>query len=148
MEIGMHGLAQNVEIRVIGALVAAGNAIDNNSTRIDMADYESVTFVAPITDSVATGVATLLIEENDADSDVGMVEVAGTAASRPSVANDDINGQALVSEVFKPNKRWVQAVRRSATANIAFGDIIAILVPRRLPAVQGATVAAVARAAN
>lgn len=144
----MHGLAQNVEIRVVGALVAAGNAIDNNSARIDMAGYESVTFVAAITDSVATGVATLLIEENDADSDAGMTAIAGASASRASVVNDDINGQALVSEVFKPNRRWVQAVRRSTVANIAYGDIFAILVPRRLPAVQGGTVAAVARAAN
>ena len=45
----MHGLAQNVEFRVVGAAVAAGAAIDDNSTRIDMANYESVTFVAPIT---------------------------------------------------------------------------------------------------
>ncbi len=144
----MHGLVQNVEFRVVGAAVAAGAAIDDNSARIDMTPYESVTFVAPITASVSTGVATLAIEQNDLDQDAGMAEISGTAATRISAGANDIAGTALVTEVFKPNRRYVQAVRRSGVANIAYGPIIAILVPRRLPSAQGATVAAVARTAN
>jgi hypothetical protein len=144
----MHGLSSNLEFRVVGAPVVAGSTIDNNSSRIDMRDYESVTFVASITDSVATGVATLKIEQNDVDSDSGMAEVTGSSATVTSANNDDVNGTALVAEVYHPAKRYVQAVRTSATANIAYGDVIAILVPRRKPSVQGATVSDAAAVAN
>lgn len=137
----MHGTIDNLEFRVVGAAVAAGSSIDNNSSIIDMADYESVTFVAPITDSVATGVATLVIQHSDTNADGGMTSVSDTAATVTCAINDDINGEALVSELRHPAKRYVQATRTSATANIAYGDVIAVLRPRRLPVTQGATIA-------
>lgn len=141
----MHGIIDNYEIRVVGAPVAAGSSVDSNSSRIDMAGYEAVTFVATITDSVATGVATLKIEQNDSDSDSGMTAVTGTTATITSAANDDINGTSLVAEIRKPGKRYVQAVRTSGTANIEYGSVIAILKPKRLPASQGSTVSASAK---
>lgn len=144
----MHGLLNNVEVRVVAAAVAAGDDIDNNSSRIDMTDYESVMFVTTITDSVATGVATLTIQDNDADSDTGMAAVTGSAAAATCAVNDDLNGLALASEVYHPAKRYVQATRTSATANIAYGEVIALLVPRQRPAVQGATVSDIAFVAN
>lgn len=144
----MHGLSNNVEIRVVGAPVAAGSAIDNNSSIIDMQDYESVMFVASITDSVATGVATLVIQSSDANSDGAMAAIDGTAATVTCAVNDDVNGTALVSEIYHPAKRYVQATRTSATANIAYGDVIAILVPRKKPSVNGATVSDVGYAFN
>lgn len=144
----MHKLSDNLEIRVVGAPVAAGSTIDNNSSIIDMLDYESVVFVASITDSVATGVATLTIQANDANSDSGMAAVDGSAATVTCAVNDDVNGKALIAEAYHPAKRYVQATRTSATANIAYGDVIAILKPRQSPAVNGATVADLAAVAN
>jgi len=140
----MHGLIDNHEIRVVNAAVAAGSTIDDNSSRIDMSDYESVTFIVPISDSVATGVATLKVEGNSADSDSGMAAVDGAEAAATCAVNDDLNGQALAVEVRLPASRYLQAVVTSATANIAFGETIAVLKPRRRPATQGATVAATA----
>lgn len=140
----MHGLRDNLEFRYVNAAVVAGSSIDDNSSRIDMTDYESVVFMVPITDSVDTGVATLTIQGNDADSDTGMTAIAGAVASATSAANDDLNGTMLVAEVRHPADRYVQATLTSATANIAFGETIAVLKPRRKPAVQGATVAATA----
>lgn len=144
----MHKLSDNLEVRYVGALVAAGTSIDNNSNRIDMQNYESVMFVAAITDSAATGVATLTIQSSDADSDAAMEAIDGTAKSKTCAVNDDINGTVLISEIYHPAKRYVQATRSSATANIAYGDIVAILTPRQKPAVNGATVSGVASAAN
>lgn len=144
----MHGLLDNLEVRYVGAAVAAGSSIDNNSSRIDMAGYESVTFVTTITDSVATGVATLVVQESDADSDDAMAAVTGTAASVTCAENDDINGTVLITEYRKPAKRYVQATRTSATANIAYGEVIAILKPLRRPAEQGATVSDTAYVSN
>lgn len=136
----MHGILDNYEVRYVGAAVAAGSSIDNNSSRIDMAGYESVMFVTTITDSANTGVATLTIQQNTVDSDSGMAAVTGTASTATSGSNDDLNGTVLVSELRKPAQRYVQATRASATANIAYGEVIAILKPKRLPASQGATV--------
>lgn len=132
-----------VDIREAGAPVAAGSTIDNNSDRIDMANYEGVVFVVPITDSVDTGVATLTIEQNSADSDTGMAALSGAVSTVTSAANDDLNGQVLIVDVYRPRERYLQAVRTSATANIAFGTVIAILYgPRVEPRTAHSTVAA------
>lgn len=144
----MHGLSNNIEVRVVGAPVGAGSTIDNNSSIIDMQDYESVTFIAPITDSVATGVATLTIQHNDANSDSGMAAIDGSAATATCAVNDDLNNLALQSEVYHPSKRYVQATRTSATANIAYGTVIALLVPRQKPVTADATVLDSALVAN
>lgn len=138
----MHGITDNMEIRVIAAAVAAGSSINDASGIIDMADYESVAFVAPISDSAATGVATLSVQANDANSGTGMAAVEGATATITSAANDDLNGTALIAEVRKPGQRYLRAVRTSATANIAYGEVIAILTPHRRPAEKGETVAA------
>jgi hypothetical protein len=144
----MHGITDNLEFRVVGAAVAAGSSIDSNSTIIDMANYESVTFITNIADSVATGVATLVIQSSDANSDGAMAAVTGTAATDTCAINDDLNGLALMSELRHPDKRYVQATRTSATANIAFGEVIAVLKPRSLPVTQGATIADTAFVSN
>lgn len=144
----MHGITDNLEFRVVAGAVAAGSAIDNNSAIIDMADYEAVGFITNIADSVATGVATLKIEHSDTNADGGMAAVTGAEASATCAVNDDINGSALLVELFHPARRYVQAVRTSATANIAYGDVIAVLKPKRLPADKGATIAASAYVAN
>lgn len=148
METKMHTITENIEIREVGAPVAAGASIDNNSDRIDMQDYESVTFIAVITDSVDTGVAALTIEGSDADSDDNMAAIAGAVATVTSAANDDINGQLLVVEVRRPATRYVQAVRSSATANIAYGTVIALLKPYRRPVTDHGTVSAIARVSD
>lgn len=144
----MHTITENIEIREVGAPVAAGATIDNSSDRIDMDDYESVTFIAVITDSVATGVAALTIESNDADSDSGMAAITGAVATVTSVVNDDVNDKLLIVEVRNPGKRFVQAVRTSLTANIAYGSVIALLTPRRRPVVDHTTVADIARVSD
>ena len=143
----MNGnLADNAVPVYAGDAVTAGSSIDNNSSRIDMAGYDGVLFIATITDSVATGVATLTVEENDADSDAGMTALTGGSATVTSQANDDLNGTTLVVDVYKPEKRYVQAVRTSETANIAFGNVIAIPYSgRKLPLTADDTNSATAK---
>jgi len=137
----MHGITDNLEFRVVAAAVAAGSAIDNNSAIIDMAEYESVAFITNIVDSVATGVATLVVQSSDANSDGAMAAVEDTVATATCGTNDDLNGRALMTEIRHPAKRYVQATRISATANIAYGEVIAVLKPRHLPAAKGSTIA-------
>jgi hypothetical protein len=138
---------KNFEIRECGAPVAAGSAIDENSDRIDMANWQSATFIVPITDSVDTGVAALTIEQNISDSDSGMAALSGAVATVTSAANDDLNDKVLAVEVVRPQERYIQAVRTSATANIAYGNVLVILNgPRVKPVPEGATIADMALA--
>ena len=124
-------LGKDVECRRVGDAVAAGSSIDDNSDRIDTAGYEGVIFVTTITDSVATGVATLQVQQNTADSDTGMAAIDDAVATAPSASNDDLNQKLLVASVHRPRERYVQATRTSATANIAYGECLAILYGRK-----------------
>lgn len=124
-------LLKDISIREVGAPIAAGSLIDGNSDRIDTAGYEGVIFIAPITDSAATGVATITVEQNSADSDTGMAAISGATATATCAVNDDLNDQLLIVEVHRPRERYVQLVRTSATANIAYGNVTAILYGSR-----------------
>lgn len=137
-----HTISEALETRYVNAAITAAAATDDNSARIDMSGYESALFIVPITDSADTGVATMIVQSNTVDSDTGMTAISGAVATATSAANDDLNGTVLMVEVRNPAKRFIQATLTSATANIAFGDTVVLLKPRRLPATQGATVAA------
>jgi len=131
----------NADARIIGALVAAGSSIDNDSSIIDMQDYERAVFLCPIEDSVATGVATLTIESDDASGGGTMAAITGAVASKACAVNDDLNSKMLVVEVAKPAKRYLRANRASATANIAYGPLIVLLFgPRKAPVTLDSTV--------
>jgi cystathionine beta-lyase/cystathionine gamma-synthase len=142
-------LFKNVSVREVGAPVAAAANTDSNSDRIDMQGYEGVMFVCPLTDSVNTGVATLKVEQNTADSDSGMAALSGASAAATSAADDDLNNLLLVVDVYRPTERYVQAVRTSGTANIAFGTLTAILYgAKELPVAAHSTVLASAVVAS
>jgi hypothetical protein len=135
-------LLANIGAMYAGAAIAAGSAIDDNSSRVDMAGWEGVIFMTTIVDSVDTGVAALTVEQNSADSDTGMAALSGAVATATSEANDDLNGTILAVDVYRPKERYVQGVRSSSVANIAFGEIYAIRYgAKKLPVPDGATIA-------
>lgn len=128
-------LSKNVLIKEVMAPVAAGSSIDENSDILDMANWDGVVFIVPVTDSAATGVATLTIEQNTANSDTGMAALSGATATATSAENDDLNNKLLIVDVYRPRERYVQGVVTSATANIAFGNMIAVQYKGRKPPV-------------
>lgn len=129
------------DIREVLAPVSAGSSIDSNSDIIDTSGYSGVTFITPITDSAATGVATMTIEQNTANSDTGMTALSGATATATCAVNDDLNGKLLIVEIDAPQERYVQAVLTSATANIAYGNTVAILHgAKKLPVSEHSTV--------
>ena len=136
-------LLKNVKVQEVLAPVAAGSSIDSNSDILDMQNWDGVIFIVPITDSVATGVATLTIEQNTANSDTGMAALSGATATATCSTNDDLNNTLLIVDCYRPRERYVQAVVTSATANIAYGNMIAIQYEgRKAPVTQPATVQA------
>jgi len=136
-------ISKETQLREIGSPVSAASNTDDNSDRIDMQNWEGARFFTVITDSAATGVGTLTIEENSADSDSGMAALSGATAAGTCVVNDDLNQQLLMVDVYLPKERYLQAVRTSATANIAFGScFVELYGPRKKPVSQHSTVEA------
>ena len=146
----MHNFLKNCDVREVNAPVSAGSSIDDNSDIIDMAGWDGVMFIVPITDSVATGVATLTVQQNTANSDSGMAAVSGGGGHADKGSNDDLNDTLLIVDVYRPRERYVQAVLTSATANIAYGNTIAILYNKtgKLPVTAHASIQASAVVAS
>jgi hypothetical protein len=85
----------------------------------------------------------LKIETSLTNADGGMSALSGASAAGTCVVNDDLNDRLLMVEVVRPARRYVQAVRTSGVANIAFGTLIAILYKeRKLPITADTTVIA------
>ena len=138
----MQQLAQQAGFVEIGDVVGAGSSIDDESDVVDTQGYEGVVFMTKITDSVEDGVAKLIAEQAATDSAGAMAALAGATATRTCVVTDDLNGLLLIVDVFRPRERYVMARRTSATANIAFGDVVAILYGKKgkLPVTDHASV--------
>lgn len=145
----MKQLSNAVKVVWVKGAVANAANTDDDSAIVDTQGFDGVMFVCPITDSAQTGVATMTAEQNTANSATGMAALAGSVATLTSAANDDINGQCLVVDVYRPLERYLRVNRVSATANIAFGDVMAILYHgRTAPAVSAGNVVAVASPAE
>lgn len=123
----MTNLFKNVSVREIGAPIANASDTDSNSDRIDMANWDGALFICPIEDSANTGVATLTIEQNTIDSDSGMTALSGAVATYTDAGGDALNNKLLVVDVYRPRERYIQAVRTSTIANIAFGTLTVVL---------------------
>jgi len=115
------------EVRECLAPIAAADNTDSNTDIIDMAGYTGATFITPITDSVATGVALMTIEQSEANADGAMAALSGATATATCAINDDLNNTLLMVTIDHPKERYIQAVLTSATANIAYGSTIVIL---------------------
>lgn len=121
-----RNLAKDVKLLAAGAAITAASNINSLGNAIDMTGFEGVMFIAPIEDCVATGVATVQVEQCDTSG--GSYEaLAGDDVVLTSVADDDLNQKYVVIDIYKPRKQWVKLRRKSATANIAYASAIAVL---------------------
>lgn len=134
-------LLKNCQIDWVLTSDAAASNTDANSSRLDMLGWDGIVFVVAIVDSVATGVATLNLQSAATDADTNMTTRATATAT--SVSNDDLNNMLLIVDVYKPLYRYVQGNITSATANIAFSDMIAIRYRgKKAPITQSTTTVA------
>ena len=76
-----RNLLQNVQIDWVDGVEAAGSSIDVNSTIKDMQGWDGVVVITEITDSADTGVGTLSIQENSANSDTGIDTMLNCSAA-------------------------------------------------------------------
>jgi hypothetical protein len=142
-------LTDNIKIMEVLTPEGMANNTAKNSDRIDMSGWDGVVFVVPITDSTDTGVATLTVKQNDSDSDSGMDALENAEATATSATDGDLNDQLLIVDVYRPTKRYVQGVITSDVANMAFGNMIAILYNgSKFPISQDDTVEDIAQVAS
>jgi len=132
MELGKH-----LDFNYLGAAIAAASNTDDDSAIIDTAGCEGVIFFCAITDSAATGVGSLIVEQNTANSATGMAVLSGASDVATCAVNDDLNGTLLKVAVHRPRERYLRVNRTSATANIAFGELLYVKYGLRVLPVSG-----------
>lgn len=134
----MQNLLENVAVEYINDAITAASDTDDDSAAVDMQGYEGALFIVPITDSVATGVATMTIQQ-ETTSGGTYAALSGAVATATSAVNDDLNGKLLIVDVYKPRERYLKATLTSATANIAFGATTVIKYGARAVPITQAT---------
>lgn len=133
-----QNLLNNVKLDWLKGVVAAGSSIDDDSAAVDTQGYDGVVFLTTITDSANTGVATMTVEQSTTSGGT-YAALAGAVATATSAADDDLNDKLLAVDVYRPRERYVRVNRASATANIAYGEVIAVLYSGiKMPITQAA----------
>ena len=130
----------DIEPTVVLAADAAALDTDVDSTVVDMAGYDGCLFMVAIIDSAATGVASLIGEGGALANGSDMAVLSGATATKTCGAeNDELNNDFLVVDIKRPLQRYLRVNLKSATANIAYGETIAIRYRAgKTPVVHGA----------
>lgn len=123
--------------RVMNA-IAAGTT-NQNSNVIDMQGFEGVMFTALFGNLTATAVTGIKVQQGNQSDGSDAQDLAGSAVS---IADTGSN-KALITEIYKPSKRYVRCVVTRGTANAVIDGVIAQQFGTRVdPPVQDASVAA------
>lgn len=117
--------------------VVAGTTNQNGSV-IDMAGFEGVQFIALFGALTATQVTSLKVQQGDLADGSDMVDLEGSLHT--ALADADGN-KCLVTDVFRPQKRYVRPVVIRGTANAVIDGVVALQYSARTePVVKDATV--------
>lgn len=133
----MLSFQENNKIVRLSNAVAAGTS-DVDPTAVDMAGFNSVTFVV-LFGAIVSGALTSVKAQQSSDngSTDGFSDIAGSAVT---VADTDDNKVAVL-EIHNPEKRYVKPFVDRGTQNATVDGIIAILSnPRELPIDDDTTV--------
>lgn len=120
--------------RVLNA-VAAGTTNQTGST-IDMADFDAVSFTVAFGTITNGAVTTIRVQQGAASDASDMTDLAGTSIT---VADTDDNKLAL-TEIFRPQKRYVRVMVARATQNAVIDGAVAFQYGARVkPVTQDST---------
>lgn len=141
----MDGLSflKNNKVSRLKNAVAAGTTDITDASSVDMASFETVTFLVPYGAITTGSVTSVKVQQSDDD---GVSDgFSDLASSSITVADDQDNKCAIVS-VVRPQKRYLKPIVLRATQNAAIDGIFAIQsVPRVAPVTQDSTVMAVSK---
>jgi hypothetical protein len=115
--------------------VVAGTSNQNGSV-IDMSGFEGVQFVALFGALTATQVTSLKVQQGNLADGSDMADLEGSLHT--ALADTDGN-KCLVTDVFRPQKRYVRAVVTRGTANAVIDGVIALQYSARVQPVTNDT---------
>jgi len=132
-------LSKNIKVTRALSGVAAGTGNQTGSV-IDMSGFEGVQFVALFGALTPGQVTSLKAQQGNLADGSDMADLAGSAHA--ALADTDGN-KCLVTDIFRPQKRYVRAVVTRGTANAVIDGVIALQYsPRVKPATNDSTVKA------
>jgi len=132
-------LSKRVKVTRVLNSVAAGQT-DQNGSVIDMSGFEGIQFVALFGALTATQVTSLEVQQGNLADGSDMADLEGSLHT--ALADADGN-KCLVTDIFRPQKRYVRAVMTRGTANAVIDGVIALQYSARVqPVTNDATVKA------
>lgn len=134
--------SKDVKVTRVKNAVAAGTT-DVDGDVLDMSGYDAVAFVGLLGDVTATSVLSIEGRESDASNGSGSVQVTDSKTADYTATASDADNKLLISDVVRPNKRYVFPRLKRGTANAVVDGILAIQYRTGdLPVTQGSTVLA------
>lgn len=122
-------------VRVLNAQ-AAGTGDTLTSSSVDTIGFSGFRAIAAFGTITATAVTTFKLQDSDDDSSYN--DVSGSSIS---VADTDDN-KCVISDVYRPLKRYVKVLITRATANaVVDGVFIELYEPRKAPITKDSTIA-------
>ena len=116
-------LSKNTKIKRVMNAVAAGTT-DQNSSSVDMQNYEGVLFLAAFGTLTASQITQMKAQQSSDDgASDAFADLLGTLTG--PLADADGN-KLLVLDVFRPRERYVRCVVDRGTANAVIDGVIAI----------------------
>src|SRR5512137_837557 len=132
-------LSKAVKVARVLNGVAAGTTEQSGSV-VDMQGFEGVQFVALFGALTATQVTSLKVQQGTLADGSDMPDLAGSLHT--ALADADGN-KCLVTDVYRPQKRYVRAVVTRGTANAVIDGVIALQYSARVqPITNDSTVKA------
>lgn len=140
-------LSDMVVTTSVEAAAVAGTT-DLTSDTVDTAGYDGCRFIALVGALSANQVTELKITQSDDDgSSDAYSDVAGTKAGPMVTATD--GGKLLITDILRPQKRYLRAVFLRETGNAVLDRVIVELYRgRNLPVTQSSSIAALVKTVN
>ena len=131
-------LSKGVKTTRVMNAVAAGVS-DQNSSSVNMANFESVLFVAALGTLTAGQVTNMKAQQSDDD---GVGDAWSDLLGTLTAAMDDGDSDKLIQlDIVKPRKQYVRAVLVRATQNAVIDGIVAYQYgPLKLPTTHASSV--------
>jgi hypothetical protein len=126
-------LLEEVKITKLNDATAAGTSAINSGV-VDMAGFDGCVFLTSTGTVLATGTATIKVQQ---DAAVGMGAAADLLGTSQAFVDTDDNKSVAV-DIKRPLERYLRLVINRATANSDWGPIWALQYrTRKLPVTQG-----------
>lgn len=123
-------LSKNVKSIVVLPAQAAATGT-KKGTIIDMQGVQGVQFVAVLTSAVDDSVVKLKVAQSDTNETNDMALLTGSVDA-PVADTGNLAGKALVLDLYKPLKRYIEPQLVIADANAVVSCIIAITYESRM----------------